>query len=123
MEYNTQFEMLRCIYESLFSASLPHVATNRQSLNHEIPTRKNWTHKIPTTKNFGSTKYPQEKYLHPRNTHEKKNLDPRNSHEKNFLKYSRRHDDFRFTRPTAARDPLNLAHSLRNHTNVEIFPS
>ena len=98
--------MLRCIYGSLLSATPPHVANNRQSLNHEIPTRKNWTHKITTRKNFRSTKHPQEKYLHPWNTREKKNLDPGNTREKIFLKYSRWHDDFKThethnsTRPT-----------------------
>ena len=33
---------------------------------------KFWTNETPMRKNFGSTKYPQEKILDPRNTHEKK---------------------------------------------------
>ena len=72
-----------------------------------------WTHEIPTRKIFAPTKYPRKKNW----TYEK-------SMRKNFrpTKYPRRHDGTRPTRPTIARDALNLAHSLRNHTNVEVFP-
>ena len=47
------------------------------------------THKMPTIKYFGPTKYPQEKLSGPQ-----------------------RHDGTRSTRPTMARDPQNLAHSI-----------
>ena len=32
--------------------------------------KKFWTHEIPTRKNFGPKKYPREKNLDSRNTHE-----------------------------------------------------
>ena len=36
--------------------------------------KKFWIHELPTKKDLGSTKYPQERNLDPRNTHEKKFL-------------------------------------------------
>ena len=70
-----------------------------QEINHN---KKNWTLKILTIENLGLTKYPQEKHLESRNTHEKKfwtgdsptrkhfrptktkKSNPRNNHEKKF---------------------------------------
>ena len=99
---------LRCVFVFLFPVTLSNAANNWKPLNHEIghekikytlemPTTKNFrpTHKIPTRKIFGPTKYPREKVLDPRNTHEKK---------------FRAH--YILTRPTMTRDPLNLAHSI-----------
>ena len=108
------------------SVTLVHAASNLKSLNHEIKyTNKN-----------GPTKYSREKNSDPRNTHDKtfwtheyppKNFGPAKSQEKNFrpTKYprekfwtheiptkSRWHDGTKPTRPTIARDPRNLAHSI-----------
>ena len=96
--------------------------------------KKFWTLKIPTRKYFGPTKYPLkvfgpttypwEKILNPRNTHEKKFWTHKMPTSKGFgpTKYPREkkfgptqerwHDNTRPTRPTIARDPLNLAHSF-----------
>ena len=49
----------------LFSVILTHTANKWNSLNHEI------SHEKPTRKKFGSTKYPREKILDPRNIHKK----------------------------------------------------
>ena len=82
------------------------------------------SHKIPSRKNIGPTKYPQEIILNPRNTQEKKLWTHEIPTRKNFgsTKYpwekfwthetptkARRHCG---TRPTMARDPRNLAHSI-----------
>ena len=81
--------------------------------------------KLPTRESLGPTKYPREKILDPRNTHEKKLgptkypgesfLGPRNTHEQKFwpheiptsrnfglTKYPRRHDGAMALNP---RDP------------------
>ena len=42
---------------------------------------KSWIHEIPTRKNLRPTKYPWEKMLDPRNTHEKK-FETQNIHQK-----------------------------------------
>ena len=86
------------------------------------------------SKNLGPTKYPREKILDPRNTHEK-NLGPtkyprekmwgsRNTHNKIFWTHriprrkifeptkAQWHDG---TRPAIARDPRNLAHSFLSY--------
>ena len=77
--------------------------------------RKILTHEIPTTKHFGPTNTHQ-KILDPQNP-KRKISDPRNTHEKNFWTHeiptkSRWHDGTKPTRPTIARDPRNLAHSI-----------
>ena len=74
--------------------------------SRNIHEKKIWTHEIPTRKNFGPTKYPHKKILDPRNTHEKK------FRALETLTKARWHDDTRSMRPTMARNPWNLAHSL-----------
>ena len=82
--------MYFCI--SIF-VTLPHAASNLQSLNHEINYKKKMGHEIPTRKKFG----------------------PTNTHEKNFRPTNARwHNGIKPTRPTIARDLRNLAHSDRN---------
>ena len=81
------------------------------------------TYKTYTRKYFGLTKYPQKKLL----THKiptRKKFDPWNSHEKKFWTHeiptrknfgpskTRWRDGARPTRPTMARGPRNLAHSI-----------
>ena len=51
-------------------------------------------------------KYPREKYLEPRNSHQKKFWIHK------IPKKGRWHDD---TRPKMARDPLKLAYSYNSH--------
>ena len=92
----------------------------------QIPARKFfYTHKIPTKKNFGPTKYPRERFLDPRNTHEKKfriyeipkrkkfgptkypwvkNSGTRNTYEGKWR------NSTRLRRSSIARDSRNLAH-------------
>ena len=41
----------------------------RENTGH-YPREKFWTHEIPTRNDFGLTKYPREKLLDPKNTHE-----------------------------------------------------
>ena len=55
---------------------------------------------------FRPTNYPREKYLDPRNTHEK----TFRTHKKPSK--AQCYDGTRPTRPTMASDSLNLAHSL-----------
>ena len=97
-------------------------------LTHKIPMRENLrptnthekildppnTHEnkfqtleTPTRKNFGHTKYPQENILDPRYTHEKKFWT------QEIPTKGRWHDSTKPTRPTIARDPRNLANSLK----------
>ena len=70
--------------------------------------KKILTQEIATRKNFGPTNT-HEKFLDPRNNHEKNFLDPRNTHERKFWNHevptkARWHDG---TKPTR----LTIAHS------------
>ena len=60
-----------------------------------IHEKKFWTHKIPTRQNFGATKYHEKKIW----THE-------------IPAKIQRHDSTRPTKPTIARDSLNVAHFI-----------
>ena len=83
--------------------------------------------KLPTRESLGPTKYPREKILDPRNTHEKKLgptkypgesfLGPRNTHEQKFWAHeiptkARWRDGTKPTRPMMTHDPRILAQSL-----------
>ena len=67
--------------------------------------KKFGTHEIPTRRNWGPTKYPREKIEDPQNTHWKKLM----THK--LPMKAQWYDVTRPTRPTMARDPLNLANS------------
>ena len=71
---------------------------------------KIWTHEIPTRKKLGPPKNPRGKISDPQ------------INQKYFCHTKARwHDGTRPTRPTTARDPRNLAHSL--HTLVKDYNS
>ena len=81
----------------------------------EMQKKKNiWTHEIPTRKKIKSTKYPKEKNLELKNTHEnkywtneiptKKIFGPKIYSRGNVLD-PRRHDGVRLMRPSIKRDP------------------
>ena len=72
--------------------------------------KKIWTHEIPTKNNFRPTKYPGEEIWNPRNTCEKKHWTHEISTRKNYGTTKAWWYDG--TRPTMARDPRNLAHSV-----------
>ena len=69
-------------------------------------------------------KYPREKLLDPRNTHEKK-IETHEIPTKKILgpTKGRWHGGTRPTRPTMARDPRNLAHSILNTVNSILWKS
>ena len=50
----------------------------------KCPREKFWTHEIPPIKNFGQTKYRLEKIIGPTKYPQEKKLDLRNTHEKKF---------------------------------------
>ena len=75
-----------------------------------IHEKKFWTHENTHKKKLGPTKYPQKKVSDPRNTHEK-NYGPTKA---------RWHDGTKPTRPTMAREPQNLARSIK-HKMRNIF--
>ena len=90
--------MVLNVFLCFYFVTLPHAASNLQSLNHEINYKKKMGHEIPTRKKFG-----------PTNTHEKI-WGPRNTHEKNFRPTNARwHNGIKPTRPTIARDLRNSA--------------
>ena len=117
---------LRYIFAFLFlSLLLMQPATENLWIMKSITRKNNWTQEIPTRKssdqvylrknfgptntheeNFGPTKYPQEKILNPRKTHEEKFW----THE--IFTKARWHDGIKPMRTTIARDPRNLAHSM-----------
>ena len=61
-----------------------------------LNTIKFWNHEIPTRKNFRPTKYPREKILDPRNTHEKNFR----THEGTMARWHETHETHDGTRPT-----------------------
>ena len=95
----------------LYILQVPTKHTREKILDpRKYPQEKTWTHEIPTKKSFRPTKYPWEKPLDPRNTHEK-NYGPTKA---------RWHDGTKPTRPTMAREPQNLARSIK-HKMRNIF--
>ena len=67
------------------------------------------------------TKYPREKILDPRNTHEKKFTTYEIPTRRNFgPRMAQWHDDTRPTKPTMAEDPRNLTHSLKSKSRAEL---
>ena len=85
--------------------------------------KKIWTHKIHTRRNFAATKYSRKKNFGPTKYTREIIFDPRTNHKKKFRTHeippkARWHDDTRSTRPTMARDPLNLAYSNITYINT-----
>ena len=86
-----------------------------------IHEKKFWTHENTHKKKLGPTKYPQKKSFRPTKYPWEKPLDPRNTHEKNYGPTKARwHDGTKPTRPTMAREPQNLARSIK-HKMRNIF--
>ena len=105
-KYGIYFSFLTYI----FSRYLRNIHEKKILDPRKYPREKTWTHEIPTKKSFKPTKYPREKTLDPRNTHEKYYETTK----------ARWHDGTKPTRPTMAREPQNLARSIK-HKMRNIF--